>query len=295
MLPNLLKLEVRRVLCIVLVLAPALAANVARAQADATVAYGDRQSPIDIIDTPAHPVPFDPNAPAFGDTSALGKALTFTVKNTAWGPWCLKCTGSVDQRWASLKAYPPKDSAPHIIFGGRSYTLVDFHFHAPAEHLINGRLTEMEAHFVFNRDGTPTCSSDGLLVISQRITKGQENEELDKLFGPNVPLPTNSSPPYTTVNNFIVGRVLSGLPNSYRYAGSLTAPAELGCDNPPGNPNDQLASGHMPEVVSWVLLNDTIQMSEQQIARFQTLFTNGDARGPQVLKRQRVTKTFPSN
>jgi hypothetical protein len=34
-------------------------------------------------------------------------------------------------------------------------------------------------------------------------------------------------------------------------------------------------------------------MSEQQIARFQALFHNGDARGPQTLKEQVVTKTCP--
>jgi carbonic anhydrase len=88
--------------------------------------------------------------------------------------------------------------------------------------------------------------------------------------------------------------VLNGLPDSYRYAGSLTAPAELGCSYPPGNPNQQLASGYLPEVVSWVVLKETIQMSEQQIARFQALFPNGDARGPQTL-RQEVRKTFNGN
>jgi hypothetical protein len=40
-----------------------------------------------------------------------------------------------------------------------------------------------------------------------------------------------------------------------------------------------------------VLLQRTIQMSEQQIARFQALFHNCDARGPQALKGQKVTKT----
>jgi carbonic anhydrase len=87
-----------------------------------------------------------------------------------------------------------------------------------------------------------------------------------------------------------MGRVISGLASSYRYSGSLTAPAELGCDNPPGNPDQQLASGYMPEVVSWVLLTRTIEMSKEQITRFQKLFPNGDARAPQALH-QTVTRT----
>jgi carbonic anhydrase len=175
------------------------------------------------------------------------------------------------------------------VFGNLTYTLVEFHFHTPAEHLVNGKLTEMEVHVVFAKDGGQVCSSGGLLVIGQRIKVGQPNPELDKIFGPGVTLPTR----YGTfpVVQIIIGNVLSGLKDSYRYAGSLTSPADLGCSNPPGNPVDQLASGFIPENVSWVVLAQTIQMSEQQIARYQALFPNGDARGPQALKGRSVTKT----
>jgi len=73
---------------------------------------------------------------------------------------------------------------------------------------------------------------------------------------------------------------------------ALTAPFYIAtCDNPPGSPIQQLESGFLPENVSWVLLQRTIQMSAEQIARFQALFHNGDARGPQALKEQKVTKT----
>jgi carbonic anhydrase len=119
---------------------------------------------------------------------------------------------------------------------------------------------------------------------------GRKNQELDKIFGPDVTLPTSFSPPFQTVE-ITISNVLSGLKDSYRYAGSLTAPADLGCRNPPGNPVDQLASGFLPENVSRMLLEQTIQMSEQQSARYQALFPNGDARGPQALKGRSVTKT----
>lgn len=297
---SVLNIAARRILCIALVLAPVLAANVASAQHDPPVSYGNHQSPIDIIDTEEHPVPTDPKAPGFGDTSQLAVPLTFELKNFIGSQWCpppsAPCTPAfysttVEQRWGSLKAYPdPKDSAPKILFGSLSYTLVEFHFHAPAEHLVNGELTEMEVHFVFAKDGGPVCSSNGLLVIGQRIMKGQLNPELDKIFGPAVTLPTIYGL-FPKVRNFIISNVLSGLEDSYRYAGSLTAPANLGCSNPPGDPTQQLASGNLPEVVSWVLLERTIQMSDKQIARFRALFPNGDARGPQALKQQKVTKT----
>lgn len=89
--------------------------------------------------------------------------------------------------------------------------------------------------------------------------------------------------------------VLAGGGDSYRYPGSLTAhvnPEHLGgCPNPPGGETQQLVSGQLPEVVSWVVLRQTIQMSEAQLARFHALFPNGDARGPQALKGRAITKT----
>jgi len=274
-----------------------LAANVANAQVPPP--YGNHQSPIDIIDTPRHPVPIDPDAPGFGDTSQLQSEVEFTLKNTTGSPWCSPspCTPqfystTFEQRWGSLKAFPPTSppSSPvQILFGNQWYTLLEFHFHAPAEHLVNGKLTAMEVHVVFAKNGGSVCSSGGLLVIGQRIKMGRKNQELDKIFGPDVPLPTSYGA-FPTVE-ITIGNVLSGLKDSYRYAGSLTSPANLGCSNPPGSPVDQLASGFIPENVSWVVLAQTIQMSEQQIARYQALFPNGDARGPQALKGRSVTKT----
>jgi carbonic anhydrase len=295
---SVLNIAAQRILCIALVLAPLLGANVASAQDDS--AYGNHQSPINIIDTHSHPVRTNPKVPRFEDTSELQFPRDFVLKNTTLSPWCpttQTCTGFADNRWGSLKAYPdPTSSAPEILFGNASYHLLEFHFHTPAEHLVNSQLTEMEVHFVFTNDsaasGGQLCSSGGLLVIGQRITKGEANPELDKIFGPDVTLPTSYKSAPTPIQNFTISNVLGGLKESYRYAGSLTAPFYIAtCDNPPGNPIQQLESGFLPENVSWVLLQRTIQMSEEQIARFQALFHNGDARGPQPLKEQKVTKT----
>src|SRR5208282_1706442 len=151
MVMSVLNIAARRILCIALVLAPLLAANVASAQDDSS--YGNHQTPINIIDTHSHPVPTNPKAPRFGDTSQLQSPEDFDLKNTTMSPWCptsAVCTGYADNRWGSLKAYPT--SALQIWFGNASYHLLEFHFHTPAEHLINGQLTEMEVHFVFTKD-----------------------------------------------------------------------------------------------------------------------------------------------
>lgn len=274
--------------CVALALASSLAIHPASAQGTPMTALGDRQSPVDILDSL---VVVDPKASRFEDIRGLNEKVDFELKNTTGSKWCkegVACKGVVDQRWGSLKAYP--DTDVHIRFGGQSYKLKEFHFHAPAEHLVNGRLSEMEVHFVFAKDDALACSPGEFLVVGQRIVKGRENPELEKIFGPNVKLPTSYASAPEPVKGFVIGRVISGLTSSYRYSGSLTAPAELGCNDPPGNPDQQLASGYMPEVVSWVLLTRTIEMSKEQIVRFQKLFPNGDARAPQSLH-QTVTRT----
>jgi len=279
---SVLNLAAHRILCIALVLAPMVASNVAVAQ-NVPPSDGNYQSPINIIE----PIPLV-NAPTFTNTSDLQRPLDFELQNTTGSNWCKKaCQGTVDQRWGSLKAYPAASEKPlQILFGASPYTLQEFHFHAPAEHLVNGVLTEMEVHFVFKKNEGQACSSDMYLVIGQRIMKGAPNAELNKIFG-GLALPKSYGPPIP-LKQFTIGKVLPNLnQGSYRYSGSLTAPADLGC-TPPGNPIDQLASGELPEVVSWVLLEPPLQMSEDQIASFQVLFPNGDARAPQAIKSQKV-------
>jgi carbonic anhydrase len=290
MFPSILSFPVRSAFCAALALASFSAATVTRAQEVGLPVYGDHQSPVNIVCKDVKP---DPNPLLFRNLQNLETDLTLTLKNTAWGAWCPTCAGSVDQRWGSLKAYPDKRFAPKIIYGRDTYTLQEFHFHAPAEHLIDGQLAAMEIHFVFKKDGEKGCSPNTVLVIGARIIDGDENGELGKILSDKLPLPTNASAPYIEVKNFDISKVIGNLDNTYRYSGSLTAPSDFSaCGNPPGNPNDQLASGYMPEIVSWVLLRDPIQMSKEQINIFDKLFPDGDARGPQAIKQQRVLKVF---
>jgi carbonic anhydrase len=288
----------RRILSVALALPPLLAAQTTNAQAGEPARYGVHQSPINIENAQPDLRPLE-----FGDTDALKTELTLTLKNTTGKEWCEKCDGKkTDQRWGSLKAIPPKGSKIQIWYGRESYTLLEFHFHAPAEHLVDGMLAEMEAHYVFQKDNGPSCGRGTLLVIAQRITKSKEdkpNAMLDKIFGKDVALPVDYYSHVEDVKAFKISDVLGDLhkQSSFRYAGSLTAPTDdlKDCLNPPGNPLQQLASGFLPEVVSWVVLRPTIEMSEAQIARFRKLFPNGDARGPQALHPavRRVTLAVP--
>lgn len=287
--PSMLTSALRRIGCALLLLA---FLRQAHAQKAAPLPYPDRQSPISLTTANA---PYNPNAPVFDNTGMLNNAVNYLLINTTGKQWCTGCAGTVDQRWGSLKASPVLPVK--IQFGGSTYTLIEFHFHAPAEHTVNGILTEMEMHFVFSKDGSDACAPDALLVIGKRIrqssTENEAAKELEKIFGPGITLPTNYKNDPVPLRGFVAGKVLGNLSRSYRYTGSLTAPMQIdSCPNPPGNPDQQLQTGFFPQVVSWVLLDEPAEMTAEEIDRFRKLFRNGDARGLQEILVQGATRTF---
>jgi len=262
-------------LCLVIKAAFLAAAVVLSAGAHAE---GLRQSPVDIqVDTAVKAtadLPIVPN---------LAAAATLEVLNT------FNATGTVEQEWATLKAEVPAGS--YVEVDGRKYHLLQFHFHAPSEHTVNGAHTAMEVHFVFLLEGSAPCgrSPDALLVIGARIESGASNVELGKIFD-QPKLPENSAAAHLTVANFNLGNVLGSLKGSWRYSGSLTAPAAFpSCVEPEGDVEHQLASETLPENVSWVVLSDTITMSPTQIDAFRKLFPHDNTRKTRPLDKRLLT------
>jgi carbonic anhydrase len=84
---------------------------------------------------------------------------------------------------------------------------------------------------------------------------------------------------------------------SYRYSGGLTAPISIGTLGAPstcvattnpnnsrpwwGNPQRQLTEETYPQIVSWVLFKQPIQLSVAQVQQFKSVFTDGNARAVQ--------------
>ena len=64
-------------------------------------------------------------------------ALVFQYRNT---PLVVENTGHVVE--------VPYDQSSQLRIGGDTYRLVQFHFHAPSEHTLNGKQFAMEAHLV---------------------------------------------------------------------------------------------------------------------------------------------------
>ena len=150
---------------------------------------GTMQSPLDIADTiPAHgdPIVFD------------------------YGPVPLNI---VNNGHTVQVNYAPGSG---IAVSGRRYELLQFHFHAPSEHSIAGRLAAMEMHLVHRND------AGRLAVVGVLLETGSENSALREIWAH---MPERKSPERTIDGVLIdAGDLLPGDTSYYRYMGSLTTP-----------------------------------------------------------------------
>ncbi len=139
--------------------------------------------------------------------------------------------------------------------GGSAYQLVQYHFHAPSEHTVNGTQFPMEMHLVHrNAEGQ-------LAVIGVLIVEGAHNAAFDPIWA-NLPV-TKGVENHLEHVKVDVDALLPTARTTYRYDGSLTTPP---CS----------------EGVKWFVMTTPIALSKVQIGAFTTLF-HGNNRPVQPL------------
>jgi carbonic anhydrase len=141
--------------------------------------------------------------------------------------------------------------------GGDRYSLTQYHFHAPAEHTINGRQADVEAHFVHtNAQGATT-------VVGVLFRIGREpNPLLDRILlaapltaGEEVT--AGEASPSELFQDITDVRVRTGrvqVKSFYGYDGSLTTPA-------------------CTQSVRWSVLADGGHVSQAAVTRFHQLIS----------------------
>lgn len=147
-----------------------------------------------------------------------------------------------------------------LTIGDSSYELIQFHFHSPSEHTLQGKHYPMEVHFVHK------SASGALAVVGVFIEKGAHNAAFDPIWL-NLPAQkgVESHFEHVKVN---VDDLLPHSHKSYRYDGSLTTPP---CS----------------EGVKWIVMQSPIHLSVAQIDWF-TSRIEGNNRPVQPLQ-HRVT------
>ncbi|MEA5502106.1 carbonic anhydrase family protein [Halotia wernerae UHCC 0503] len=137
--------------------------------------------------------------------------------------------------------YAPGSS---VTINGKEYALLQFHFHTPSEHTIEGKASAMELHLVHRN------AAGQLSVIGIMMKEGTVNPVIDQIW---------QRIPSTGTTNTVSGQTINAadlLPKSkayFSYPGSLTTPP---CS----------------ESVKWNILAEPITVSEQEISTFQKVY-----------------------
>ncbi len=139
------------------------------------------------------------------------------------------------------------DPGSTLRIGEETYELRQFHFHAPSEHLLDGRQFPMEVHLVHQ------SKHGDLAVLGVFIDEGQTNPTLDGAEWKE--LPDRPGGVYVAEDKTVHALELIPSGKTFRYAGSLTTPP---CS----------------QGVSWNVFSEPIEMSKQQIEQFRALYAN---------------------
>lgn len=148
------------------------------------------------------------------------------------------------------------DAGSAIIYNGITYDLLQFHFHSPSEHTIDGIPAPLEIHFVHQ-----DSNSGALAVVGIMLTEGESDSEAYAAVFDH--LPAQVGAPKATGEPIVLAALLPEARAYFTYQGSLTTPP---CS----------------EIARWLLLDHPVSLSAQQIAAFTAIY-DGNARPVQPM------------
>lgn len=127
---------------------------------------------------------------------------------------------------------------------GKSYNLLQFHFHAGSEYAIDGKTYPLEMHLVHASD------SGELAVVGVMFEEGPANAELANIWSN---MPASEGEAVVAGKSVTVSKLLPESRKYYRFMGSLTTPP---CS----------------EGVNWHMMSQPMTASAEQIAQFTAIY-----------------------
>lgn len=141
-----------------------------------------------------------------------------------------------------------------IKYGNTEYELIQFHFHCPSEHHVNGKSYAMEIHFVL-------ANKEKMVVVAVFVTEGYDNPFFELLIDY---LPEKVGMEVTKDVSCNINELIPVDKSYYKYPGSLTTPP-------------------CTENVEWFVLKTPVKGSAEQIKLLSEVMPLENARPLQPL------------
>jgi carbonic anhydrase len=157
------------------------------------------------------------------------------------------------------------DAGSYIELDGVRYDVAQFHYHAPSEHAVDGKLFAAELHIVHK-------SADGkLAVVGLLFEEGSENAAIAPFVNN---LPAQKADVKDAGVKINAAELLPAVQTTFRYSGSLTTPP---CS----------------EGVSWLVMTTPVQLSAAQLSALEGIFEGNNRPVQELNDRPLVEDSTP--
>lgn len=161
----------------------------------------------------------------------------------------------------------PYAPGSYIALDNKRYNLLQFHFHSPSEHAVEGQERSAELHLVHQSD------EGELAVVAVFIQRGDQlsdlpAKDLEGYVELSRALPIKAGDKVSTEKTINAWSLLPNRTTAYRYSGSLTTPP-------------------CTESVTWLVMTEPITLPAEQILQYERLL-NHNNRPLQRLNGRRV-------
>jgi len=138
---------------------------------------------------------------------------------------------------------------------GETFRLVQYHFHTPSENKIDGKSYPLEAHFVH------VDNHGDIAVVAVMFETGKENTALNPILNA---IPDEVNKEVDISGRYDLEPLFPKEHSYYRFSGSLTTPP-------------------CTEGLRWLVMTDTVALSESQLKKFQIALKHSNNRPVQPL------------
>jgi len=154
----------------------------------------------------------------------------------------------------------PYAPGSYVVLNGDRYNLLQFHFHSPSEHAVEGKPWDAELHLVHQND------EGDLAVVAVLLQSDDASNAAYSNISNN--LPSSAGEKVRTETKINAYSLLPNETTTYQYSGSLTTPP---CS----------------ESVTWLVMAEPVSLSREQLARYAQLL-NHNNRPLQLLNHRTV-------